>query len=82
MVKDKKRKEISLDSDTIAILSIQAEKEGRNLKNYMEHVLRDRASSFELTDGYKAMIDNKLIKHKEGKLNYLSEEEFRQHTSR
>ncbi|OUS13342.1 hypothetical protein A9Q93_09480 [Nonlabens dokdonensis] len=79
---DKKRKELNLDRDTIAILSIQAEKEGRNLKNYMEDILKDKANCSELNDEYKLMIDKKLQNHKIGELDYISEEEFRKQTSR
>ncbi|OEK09827.1 hypothetical protein A8C32_09965 [Flavivirga aquatica] len=70
MIQKRKRKEISLDNDTLALLQIQAEKEGRKLKNYMEHILREKANSFELTDEYKAMMDDMLDKHKKGQLNY------------
>jgi hypothetical protein len=35
----------------------------------MEHVLFNRAYSFELSDDYKMMVDDKLPKLKEGKLN-------------
>lgn len=72
-----KRKEVSLPTDTLAILKIQAEKEGRNLKNYMEHILNEKANSFGLTNKYKTMMDDMLKKHKNGKLNYISEAEFR-----
>jgi len=82
MLKDKKRKEITLDSDTIALLKIQAEKEGRKLKNYMEHILKDKANSFELSEDYKAMMDDILDKHYKGELKYISEDEFRKRTAR
>ena len=71
------RKEVSLDSDTLALLQIQAEKEGRKLKNYMEHILREKANSFELTDEYKAMMDDMLDKHENGQLNYTPWEEVK-----
>lgn len=70
MLQNRKRKEVSLDSDTLALLQIQADREGRKLKNYMEHVLREKANSFELTDEYKAMMDEMLDKHEKGELNY------------
>ena len=76
MLQEKKRKEVSLDNDTLALLQIQAEREGRKLKNYMEHILREKANDFELTDEYKAMMDEMLDKHKKGELNYISKEEF------
>ncbi|WP_299014868.1 hypothetical protein [uncultured Polaribacter sp.] len=42
----KKRKEIILDEETLAILQYKAESEGRNLKNYMENVLKENAYAF------------------------------------
>lgn len=72
---NKKRKEILLDIETVELLQIQAEKEGRKLKNYMEFVLKEKANSIELSDNYKTMMDE-MLNHKE-KLNFLSEEEFR-----
>jgi len=77
MLQNKKRKEVVLDGQTIAILEIQAKREGRKLKNYMEHVLRKKASDFELTDEYKVMMDEMLNKHKSGKLNYTPWEEVK-----
>ncbi|WP_203256458.1 hypothetical protein [Hyunsoonleella ulvae] len=82
MIRDKKRKEISLDNDTLALLQIQADKEGRKLKNYMEHVLKEKANSFELTEEYKAMMDDMLGRHEKNELNYISESEFRKLTAR
>ena len=82
MIRDKKRKEISLDNDTLALLQIQADKEGRKLKNYMEHVLKEKANSYELTEEYKAMMDDMLDRHEKNELNYISESEFRKLTAR
>ncbi|NQX84950.1 MAG: hypothetical protein HRT67_03435 [Flavobacteriaceae bacterium] len=82
MIQERKRKEVTLSNNTLALLQIQAEKEGRKLKNYMEHILREKANSFELTDEYKAMMDDMLEKHKNGKLNYINESEFRKLTAR
>ncbi len=77
MLKNKKRKEVNLDGQTIAILEIQAKREGRKLKNYMEHVLREKANDFELTEEYKVMMDEMLNKHKRGELNYTPWEEVK-----
>lgn len=82
MIQERKRKEVTLSIDTLALLQIQAEKEGRKLKNYMEHILREKANSFELTDEYKAMMDDMLEKHQSGKLNYINESEFKKLTAR
>ncbi|WP_435682628.1 hypothetical protein [Nonlabens sp.] len=70
MLKDKKRKEISLDPETISLLQSQAEKKGRKLKNYMEHILRERAHGEELSDSSKVMMDMLLDKNKKGELNF------------
>ncbi len=75
MLQNRKRKEVSLDSETLALLQIKADREGRKLKNYMEHVLREKANSFELTDEYKVMMDELLGKHERGELNYTPWEE-------
>lgn len=82
MIQERKRKEVTLSIDTLALLQIQAEKEGRKLKNYMEHILREKANSFELTDEYKAMMDDMLEKHQSCKLNYINESEFKKLTAR
>ena len=76
------RKEISLDNETLELLKIQAEKEGRKLKNYMEHVLKEKANEFELTDEYKAMMDDLLEKHEKGQMNYTSWEEVKKMLSK
>ena len=75
MIKSKNRKEISLDSETLAMLQIQAEKQGRKLKNYMEQVLKEKANSFELTAEYKAMMDEILKEHENGELKFTAWEE-------
>ncbi len=76
MTRNRKRKEVSLDTETLALLQIQADREGRKLKNYMEHILKEKANDFELTDEYKAMMDEMLDKHEKGELNYISKDEF------
>lgn len=82
MLKNKKRKEVILEAEILALLQIQAEKQGRNLKNYMEHILREKANQFELTDEYKAMMDEILAKHKNGESDYLSKKEFLENIAR
>lgn len=72
MIQVKNRKEISLDSQTISILQIQAEKQGRKLKNYMEQILKEQANKFELTEEYKIMMDEILDKHQKGALKFTS----------
>ncbi|MGB5982132.1 MAG: hypothetical protein WBG46_08315 [Nonlabens sp.] len=82
MINEKQRKEVSLDRNTIAILSVQAEREGRKLKNYMENILREQANSFELTDDYKLMMDEKLNNYNKGRVKTISEENFRKQVER
>ena len=77
MIHNKKRKEVLLDGQTIAILEIQAKREGRELKNYMEYILIKKANDFELTEEYKVMMDEMLNKHKKGELNYTPWEEVK-----
>ena len=77
MLKNKQRKEVSLDAETIVILTQQAEKQGRKLKNYMEHVLKQKADNFELSDEYKTMMDGMLERHAKGELNYASWDEVK-----
>lgn len=78
----KNRKEVSLDNQTMAILQIQADREGRKLKNYMEHILKEKANEFEITEEYKALMDAMLDKHQNGKLNSSSWEPFKAEISR
>lgn len=82
MIKDKKRKEVSLDPEILSILEFQAKKQGRNLKNYLEFILTEKANSFELSDEYKKMMDEVLEQKEKGNLSFLNEEEFRYQTKR
>ena len=77
MIQNKKRKEVVLDHETIELLEFKAKKAGRNLKNYMEYVLREKANDFELTDEYKIMMDDMLDKHKRGELSYTPWEDVK-----
>ncbi|MCF6306713.1 MAG: hypothetical protein L3J09_02030 [Flavobacteriaceae bacterium] len=77
MMLQKKRKEVSLNEETIVLLKIQAEKEGRNLKNFMEQILIKKAQDFELSNEYKLMMDEMLEKHKKGELNYAPWEDVK-----
>jgi len=82
VIKDKKRKEVSLDPEILSILEFQAKKQGRNLKNYLEFILTEKANSFELSDEYKKMMDEVLEQKEKGNLSFLNEEEFRYQTKR
>jgi len=77
MITTKNRKEVSLDAQTLAILQIQADRDGRKLKNYMEQILKEKANEFELTEEYKALMDDMLDKHNEGKVAYTSWDDFK-----
>ena len=82
MITTKNRKEVSLDAQTLAILQIQADRDGRKLKNYMEQILKEKANEFELTEEYKALMDEMLDKHNTGKVNYTSWDDFKAEISR
>jgi hypothetical protein len=82
MITTKNRKEVSLDAQTLAILQIQADRDGRKLKNYMEQILKEKANEFELTEEYKALMDEMLDKHNEGKVAYTSWDDFKAEISR
>lgn len=77
MESQKKRKEVVLDEETLAILEEKAKNDGRNLKNYMEFVLKENAYAFEPSEGYKAMINKMIENHSSGKTNYTSWEDVK-----
>ena len=78
MIREKVRKEVSLDKTIVERLKIQALEDGRSLKNYLEKILPDTANDdFEITEGYKKMMDEMLEKREKGELKFISEEEFR-----
>ncbi|NJN49984.1 MAG: hypothetical protein HC798_01180, partial [Polaribacter sp.] len=66
----KKRKEIYLSEDTITLLEMQAEREGRKLKNFIEFVLQEKAHQFQLTEAYKQMMDGALQDFHQQKLSF------------
>lgn len=74
---EKLRKEVLLDEQTVLALSEQAKREGRNLKNYMEQVLRMKAKEAELTDEYKKMMDKMLADDADGTLMYTAWDEVK-----
>lgn len=61
-----------LDLETITILEEKAKQQGRNLKNYMEFVLKENAYAFEPSEDYKTMMDAMIENHENGKTNYTS----------
>ena len=66
----KKRKEVVLDFDTIELLELQAKKEGRKLKNYMEHILREKANDFQFSEDYKNKMDKTLTDFDKGAIKF------------
>tara|TARA_R110001592_G_C13048253_1_gene739914 strand:- start:930 stop:1181 length:252 start_codon:yes stop_codon:yes gene_type:complete len=72
MAQNKKRKEVTLDSTTIELLELQAKREGRKLKNYMEYILSEKANDFQLTDAYKEMMDKTLDDFDKGNINFTN----------
>jgi hypothetical protein len=63
---------VVLDLETITILEEKAKQQGRNLKNYMEFVLKENAYAFEPSEDYKTMMDAMIENHENGKTNYTS----------
>lgn len=70
MIQNKKRKEVALDANIIELLELQAKREGRKLKNYMEHILNEKANDFQLTDDYKKMMDKTLDDFDKGNIKF------------
>ena len=70
MIQNKKRKEVALDANIIELLELQAKREGRKLKNYMEFILSEKANDFQLTDNYKNMMDNTLEEFEKGNIKF------------
>ena len=72
------KKLIELDNKTIDILEEQAKLQKRSLKNYLEYTLEDKAKYFaEPSTEYKAMMDDMLERHKNGKLETIPYDEIR-----
>ncbi|QOW10993.1 hypothetical protein Q73A0000_11805 [Kaistella flava (ex Peng et al. 2021)] len=83
MIQDKVRKEVSLDKTIIEKLKIKAQEDGRNLKNYLEKVLTEKANDdFEITEDYMKMIDEMLEKKEKGLINFTSWEEVKKKFNR
>lgn len=78
MLADKKRKEIHLSEKTLLLLEYQAKKEGRNLKNYIEYILSEKANELIPSKEYMQMMDELLDEVKEGKTPYITEEKIRE----
>lgn len=73
---DKYRKEVLLDSQTLAMLNFKADKEGRNLKNYMEHILKENAEQMVLSENYKTNIDTWLKKEEKKEIKFITQDQF------
>jgi len=73
----KYRKEINLDTQTMVILQMQANRQGKNLKNYLENILIEKATTIELTEDYKNEMDKMLEKHYAGTIYYLEWEDVK-----
>ena len=71
----KKRKEVSLDIQTLDFLESQAKQAGRSLKNYLEFILIEKANDLKLSKAYKARMDTYLEKEASGAVKYVSEQE-------
>ena len=83
MIKEKVRKEVSLDKDIVEKLKIKALEDGRNLKNYLEKILTDKANDdFVMTEGYMKMMDEMLEKKAKGELKFTSWDEVKKKYNR
>lgn len=71
------KKEVSLDSQTLTILKVQADRVGMKLINYMEQVLKEKANEFILAEEYKVLMNDMLNRHNTGKVNYTSWDDFK-----
>lgn len=79
----KTKKLIELDDKDLEILEKQAKLQKRSLKNYLEFTLSETALRFsEPSEEYKAMMDNMLKDHKDGKIKWVSSEEVRKRYGR
>ncbi len=78
MLADKKRKEIHLTEKVLLLLEHQANKEGRNLKNYLEYILSEKANELTPSKEYMQLMDEMLDKVAEGKETYITEEKIRE----
>ena len=77
MIQQKKRKEVALDANIIELLELQAKREGRKLKNYMEHILNEKANDFQITDAYKKMMDKTLDDYDKGNIKFKNWESIK-----
>lgn len=83
MIREKIRKEVSLDKITLEKLKIKAQEDGRNLKNYLEKILTEKANDdFEITEGYMKMMDEMLEKRAKGELKFTNWEEVKKKFNR
>ncbi|MBU8883660.1 hypothetical protein KSK37_11240 [Kaistella sp. DKR-2] len=83
MIREKIRKEVSLDKITLEKLKIKAQEDGRNLKNYLEKILTEKANDdFEITEGYMKMIDEMLEKKAKGELKFTNWEDVKKKFNR
>ena len=79
----KTKKLIELDDKDLEILEKQAKLQKRSLKNYLEFTLSETALRFsEPSDEYKAMMDDMMKDHKDGKIKWVSSEEVRKRYGR
>ncbi len=67
----KVRKLIDVDENILSILEIEAKKQRRSLKSFLEYTLEETANRLESpSEPYKTMMDNMLDKLEKGKLKF------------
>ncbi len=77
MLNLKQTKRIQLDNQTLFVLKMQAEKDGRKLKNFIEDLLKEQAEKSKLTPEYKILMDEMLEKHERGEVGYMDWDDFK-----
>lgn len=70
MINIRQSKKIHLDSQTLLLLKMQAEKDGLKLKTYLEEILKEKADKMDISDEYKILMDAMLEKHNDKMVEY------------
>ncbi len=70
------RKELHLDEKVIKALEIEAKKQNRSLKNYLEYLVIQQAQRLQVpSKKYTTMMDDMLTNYDNKELNFSSIEE-------
>lgn len=70
------RKELHLDNNVIKTLELEAKKQNRSLKNYLEYIVIEQAKKLQLpSKGYTEMMDKLLNDFDNKKIEFSTIEE-------